>query len=194
MIGLLATWRPQCVEQLEHMAIAELASVSVLRPVPLEGFLKTFTGNVVQDGSDDAARFGEAAAVVEVGKEAANSVGDKDVIDDRITEAVERATRARSALRAIDQCEVKKTMADSASAQSSTSSFPDEIAVSTGTMSHPFWPGTRTVVRRRISAISAGADASTGFPCPSNRPRASASFRPSSRNVSAAICGATCMA
>ncbi|MEI1392223.1 hypothetical protein, partial [Klebsiella pneumoniae] len=132
MIGLLATCASQGSDQLEDVAIAEVACAAVFEAMSLHGLRKALPGHELQDGTEDTACCAEGAAFVELGKESANSIGDKEVIDPFSREAVLLACFFRSALLASAQMQVKKTIADSVSAWSSESILPAATALSIG--------------------------------------------------------------
>lgn len=125
-------------------------------------FVKPCGRQLIQEGSDDARFVPVASFFVNVGKEAMNSIGAKDVIEPFKTDAVACMMAFFSAFVASAQLQVKKTIWLSASRQSSSSIAPLAMAVSTGSMFQPEAAGQRIVVRRRISAIKALTPPSKG--------------------------------
>jgi K+-transporting ATPase A subunit len=69
--------------------LAEFLSRSILKSVTVKGLNETLAGGEVQHGTDETTLFAEVSTGVEVGKEARNSIGGKDVVDPPRTAAVE---------------------------------------------------------------------------------------------------------
>ena len=65
----------------------------------IKGFLETPRRCFIQDGTDNAPAAGEGTSGVEVGKEAAKSKAEEDVIDPDNREAIASAPFLRVALR-----------------------------------------------------------------------------------------------